>query len=531
MNNTTHIEKINHCIHRALTELADNAELDALHKEFSQLPRRLNEPMQLAIVGRISSAKSSLVNAILGEPEIVRTGSMEETWNVSWLKYGDASSDILVHYKDGHRESVSRSRWATWANRAHSDEHEQPRDHISYIEITYPHDILRSINIIDTPGLDSIYGKDSQNTTDFLAHVRPDAVLMLFTKSIHEDTLGIIKDFRTGIGASVSPINALGVMTKIDHIWASDPSLNPLHKAKEICTRLMQTESVRNTLYAIQPLSPLIAIGSTQLGKRELADLRELSQIDPDTWDDMLDSEMSFTADAPDITLSPSRREALRDMIGRYGISLLVKHLQTAPESSLEQLQQLLREASGFTAFMDTLHAHFHKRATLIKNYSRLHSLMIRCRSLYQQLELESSNPVATAAAVKLRRVIRSLDELIHSLMPQYELVGIMKQIYETKLLVTPDEFDELRRVSGDYGHSCSIRLGLSGIKQHQALIDTALERIEHWRLCYNADADFAPHKTPFYKLIIKLYHELLRDIESAIYQYETSSHFLFSPS
>ena len=75
----------------------------SLSQEIKKSQERLMQPMQLAIIGKISSSKSTLVNAILGQAEVVRTGQMEETFNVSWLKYGDSNSDINVGITSGEK--------------------------------------------------------------------------------------------------------------------------------------------------------------------------------------------------------------------------------------------------------------------------------------------------------------------------------------------------------------------------------------------------------------------------------------------
>ena len=70
----------------------------------------IDQPMQLAIIGKISSSKSTLVNAILGKDELLPTGRKEVTFNVCWLKYGDPRADVIIHHKDGTPRAPSSSR-------------------------------------------------------------------------------------------------------------------------------------------------------------------------------------------------------------------------------------------------------------------------------------------------------------------------------------------------------------------------------------------------------------------------------------
>lgn len=125
---------------------------------------KMSRPIEVAVIGKISSSKSTLVNALLGEAEVVRTGQMEETFNVSWIKYGDSNADIKVYFKDGTMRVIPRGDWIKWTSHQESN---NLKEKVSYIEVTYQHDILKRINIIDTPGLDALSEIDSKNTIAF----------------------------------------------------------------------------------------------------------------------------------------------------------------------------------------------------------------------------------------------------------------------------------------------------------------------------------------------------------------------------
>ena len=101
---------------------------------------KLNAPIQLAIIGKISSSKSTLVNAILGASDIVATGKAELTYNVNWLKYGSLDDDIKIVFKDGTYDIKPRKEWTRLANRLsdeeaiENEELKQYIDKIKYIE-------------------------------------------------------------------------------------------------------------------------------------------------------------------------------------------------------------------------------------------------------------------------------------------------------------------------------------------------------------------------------------------------------------
>ena len=135
---------------RECNDILSRVDIPTFSDELKKSEARLMQPMQLAIIGKISSSKSTLVNAILGKEEVVKTGQMEETFNVSWLKYGDSNSNINVFFKNGDIKSVPRSDWAKWTSH---QEKNVLKEQVKFIEVFYNHEILKRVNIIDTPGL------------------------------------------------------------------------------------------------------------------------------------------------------------------------------------------------------------------------------------------------------------------------------------------------------------------------------------------------------------------------------------------
>ncbi|WP_146108006.1 dynamin family protein [Actinokineospora auranticolor] len=63
---------------------------------------RLRAPMAVALVGRVSSGKSTLVNALLGAYR-APTGVQELTFTITVLRQGDPG--LTVHFRDGHTET------------------------------------------------------------------------------------------------------------------------------------------------------------------------------------------------------------------------------------------------------------------------------------------------------------------------------------------------------------------------------------------------------------------------------------------
>jgi len=516
-------DKINGMVRKVRIELSTYPSLGDLDKQISIIPEKMQEPMQLAIVGKISSSKSTLVNAILGEAEVVRTGAMEETWNVSWLKYGDPNTPVVVHYKDTTKpaETVERTRWAEWANRKREG-NEQLKNAVSYIEVAYPHEILKKINIIDTPGLDSFYGADSQNTLDFLKLIKPDAVIMLFSKNINADTLSVIEDFRQGIGTGFSPVNAIGVMSKIDDIWASDPDLEPFDEGKRIIGSLMSQEIVKSTLFNIYPISAFTALAASRITAGDMEAFKTMSKLPDEILLRIFKSEKRFITDYEDVPVEADKRAGLLPVYGRYGAWLIINYLKEKSNANDVDLQGLLMKKSGHHDFMGILQNHFGEQSALIKVYSLI------LRLSYNIHKFNEKFPCSAAEKYVIGNVIRETDELIRMLTVLSNTISTAKDYYEGRLVIASEEFDELRRINGEFGYSCIERTGLGENATPHDMIGVCMERMKHWRGLVNTRGKCFPSQEPFMKQMIGLYSVLLEDITSARQKWETSVKFLF---
>lgn len=106
----------------------------------------LDELFLLVVAGEFNSGKSSFINALLGEP-VLREGVTPTTDRINILKYGPEPS-------------------------------ERPRNEF-VLEILYPAEVLRVLNIVDTPGTNAVIRRHEELTRDFI----PRSDLVLFVTS------------------------------------------------------------------------------------------------------------------------------------------------------------------------------------------------------------------------------------------------------------------------------------------------------------------------------------------------------------
>ena len=121
-------------------------------KELQAALKGMESPLQVMVMGAFSTGKSSFINALLGE-NVTAVGALPTTAVITKLVYGDGK-DVTVYFQDETSKSYSNEEFmhmtdendATWAS---------TRERISYVERSLPLEVLKSINIIDSPGLEA----------------------------------------------------------------------------------------------------------------------------------------------------------------------------------------------------------------------------------------------------------------------------------------------------------------------------------------------------------------------------------------
>lgn len=116
--------------------------LDLLQKAILQL----DELFLLVIVGEFNAGKSALINALLGE-KVLKEGATPTTSRVTLVKWGDQAKEQIV------------------------DE--------NFAVVTYPLELLDSLNIVDTPGTNAIIREHERLTEEYV----PRSDLVLFVTS------------------------------------------------------------------------------------------------------------------------------------------------------------------------------------------------------------------------------------------------------------------------------------------------------------------------------------------------------------
>ena len=271
--------------------------LQALSGAAKEMQQRLEEPLRVAVVGIMKAGKSTFMNALMGK-EIVDTGSTETTYTVGWFRYGKTPS-LEICFRDGRTQKAPFDELHKWSVRAAASENER-LDDVRYVVIYYPSEVLKKMEFIDTPGLNSIYGTDAQNTLDFLSinghedtvfeASRADAVIYAFSRSMAGYDKEILDAFHAGASQNSSPINSIGILTKVDAtgIWDLFDEVTPPQKAAAVAEKSMENPQVSRVLFSVYPVCAKPVEGTAALTEADWALLEKAALLERDELADLL---------------------------------------------------------------------------------------------------------------------------------------------------------------------------------------------------------------------------------------------------
>lgn len=141
----------------------------------SAIRKQKDLPFTVVICGSFKRGKSTLINALVGE-EVVPTDVTTETITLNRVCYGEHSNALIM--ENGKRMILTD-------DQLHRNELETVLESLSgntyQLEIRRPIEILKKINIIDTPGLDDSLKNFDEMVTEAL--VQADAVVYVFSSS------------------------------------------------------------------------------------------------------------------------------------------------------------------------------------------------------------------------------------------------------------------------------------------------------------------------------------------------------------
>jgi hypothetical protein len=427
------------------------------------LRARLDDPLRVAIAGKIKAGKSTLLNALVGE-ELAPTDAGECTRIVTWYVNG-VGYRVTVHPRDAsspRQLSFTRDEGAIVC-----DLGGMRPDDVDHLVIEWPSGSLRTMTLIDTPGIGSLRTSISARTFEFLSssddhHTPADAVLYLM-RHLHATDVGFLETFHDQEFSQPTPINAIAVLSRADEIGVG--RLDAMTSASRIAGRYRDDPKLRRLCQTVVPVAGLLAQSGGTLREAEYRAFVRLQQVPAEELTELLLSADRFVNGTTTSGLTPMERQALLDRFGVFGVRLSVELLRTGAAQNSSQLSDALVERSGLVELQQVLRSQFAARADVLKARSTLLGI---------QALLRTTPPPsgAEALAAEVERVAAGAHELTE--------VRLLNALRAQSLEVDADESADMERVLGAAGSSPAARLGLpegAAIDELRAALSAELTR------------------------------------------------------
>ncbi len=376
----------------SLVELAMVPQKGTTHDKLRQVRDALREPVRIAVAGRVNAGKSTLVNALVGQI-VAPTDVSECTKMVTWYRYGSPQRLEIV-MRDGTRR---RERLGT-GGRLPSElgvNHTEVRR----LEAWLANDTLRSMTLIDTPGLASLNAELSAATEDLLAadqatasaEATADALVFIFNTEVRPDEAAAIRSFRESSGGPGGGTgNAIGVLSKADKLAFGTGWWDT---AQRLAKR--QAEQMQDELVTVVPLVGLIAetTESAQLTQRDGVNLVELAAMDPASLALLQLSASKFTSgDSP---VSAEDRDRLLRLLDLQGIGVAVELIREEGLSGAAAIRRALSDRSGIGELRALITDTFRGKGEALKIRSALQAIERLCSAPPDDADLAALHPLA----------------------------------------------------------------------------------------------------------------------------------------
>ena len=426
--------------------------------------RRLDEPLRVAIAGRVKAGKSTLLNALVGE-RLAATDAGECTRIVTWYRHALGYRVVAELRPEGSRELAFKRRDGA----LDIDLGGLPLDGIERLEVGWPSQKLVELTLIDTPGLASANEATSERTTQALLDDEADgpgdadAVLYLM-RHLHRSDVGFLEAFMDRSVAHASPINAIVVLSRADEIGAARP--DALDSARAVAVRYAADGRVRELASGVVPVAGLIAETGATLREAQFGWLREIAVLPEARRDHLLRSVERFR-DPESNPLGEEIREELLGRLGMFGLRLAVGLLAAGEVRTATGLSQALLERSGIRELGRILTERYAARAQALKARSALAAL----RAIGEDLDRRNV-PDASEIVVAIDRLEASSQELA--------LLRLLHLVLSGTVELVPAERVEVDRLCAAAGPG--ERVGLTPDASPADVREAALGGIDRWR-------------------------------------------------
>ncbi|GAA5145107.1 50S ribosome-binding GTPase [Pseudonocardia eucalypti] len=422
---------------------------------------RFEEPLRVAIAGKVKAGKSTLLNALVGEA-VAPTDAGECTRIVTWYQDGHAPR-VMMHPRGGQPSqlSIHRRDGALSFDLAGTSP-----DQVDRLVVDWPSQSLRGTTLIDTPGIDSLSRDVSAVSHQFLAPedapTAADAVVYLM-RHLHSGDVRFLESFYDQGVARATAVNTIAVLSRADEIGVG--RLDALMSAKKIAARYRTDDKLRDLAQTVVAVAGLLAQTGRTMKQSEFAALIQLSKLERADMDKLLLSADRFCApDGSDVLTGDERRKLL-DRFGLFGVRLGVTLIRQGVDDPAKLSAELVRR-SGLDDLREVLNIQFTERRDLLKARSALLALDL---VLHREPRTQAQH-----LAVELERIMSGAHE--------FNELRLLTALRSGAVKMPEEARNEAERLLGGEGGVAYARLGLDANADLSEFRNATLEALSKWR-------------------------------------------------
>ncbi|GAA0568201.1 50S ribosome-binding GTPase [Paractinoplanes ferrugineus] len=470
---STLLGQVRALLDRAIAEIPD--------ERLVQARRRVDEPLRVAIAGKVKAGKSTLLNALVGE-ELAPTDAGECTRIVTWYADGRTYA-VTAHLNDGSAEP----RPFTRRDGAIQISLGRPAEEVEHLEVRVPSSRLRQHTLIDTPGIASLSTDVSLRTMAFLEAegdraAQTDAVIYLL-RHMHGSDVRFLESFHGDGLSNGTPVNAVGVLSRADEIGGC--RLDAMESAARVAARYATDERLRRLCPVVVPVAGLLGAAGATLREEEY---RILAAVAAEPMDRIV--ELLLTADR--FAASGPQRAHVLSRLGLFGVRLAVRLIRERVVKDSAELAKQLTEHSGIDRLREVFTAQFVGRSEVLKARSAL-AVLDECILAGSPGAGSPGSGSAPAGSSGSGAPLAGEAERIRASAHEFVELRLLHQLRSGRLPGTDEQLTEMDALLGGSGGAAYHRLGLPPDAAAGRIAAEAREALARWQNI--AEHPFSPRE------------------------------------